>query len=500
MSVIFKYGDYEFDPKPAFSINVDNLKTPDGSGYGRKYTVEIEGSLLLQPNQAISGVVGTFQKIEDLKDALNQDGKLFLVSCNDNPIISGYPIIGESLSIEKNEDNFARRADYKFAFEMPTLTGGDSGDNFNNSIIPPFIESASESWSVDFEEERMPFDWNVSGINEKFGYKLAVTHDVDVQARPAYDSSENIIEPWKSAKDYAETRLGFDNDMVTLTGILGIPRPNNNYFTKFDVFNQYRNVQIDKSNGSVKVSETFIVTPSGSNSLPNNAIETFSIDVNKDEGITSVSINGEIQGLAKITYDPSGVFKQESSKFVAASGYYSLLGQFTPSRLYRRCNSVYKMAKDSCDNNDLNPIPNSKSASFNPIDGTISYTQTFNNQFYCFTDPCIVSQNVTVDDNLKQDVFAEQVVIGRAVGPIIQDINTKTARSRTVTVEIVTRPSTDCTSYYNPTFTGQVETLVNSLLDQISTSGQFISENRQNWSITQGRYTRTKGIVYGECS
>jgi hypothetical protein len=497
MSVIFKYGDYEFDPKPAFSINVDNLKTPDGSGYGRKYTVDIEGSLLLQPNQAISGVVGVFQKIEDLKDALNQDGKLFIVSCNDNPIISGYPIIGESLSVEKREDNFARRADYKFAFEMPTLTGGDSGDHFNNSIIPPFIESASESWSVDFEEERMPFDWSLSGnFVEKFGYKLAITHDVDVQARAAYDSSENLIEPWKSAKSYAETRLGFDNDMVTLTGILGIPRPDNNYFTAFDVFNQYRNVQIDKSNGSVKVSETFIVTPSGSNSLPNNAIETFSIDVNKEEGITSVSIDGEIQGLAKITYDPSGIFKQESSKFAAASGYYKLVE--STNRFYLRSNRAYQLAKDNCDNQNLSHLYTSKAVGLNPIDGTITYNYNFDNNIRCFTDPCIVSQNITIDDSLKQDVFAEQVVIGRAIGPIIQDINTKTARTRTVTVEIVTRPSTGCSSYYDASFTGNVESLINTILNQVS-GVQFVSENRQNWNITNGRYTRTKGIVYGEC-
>jgi hypothetical protein len=344
----------------------------------------------------------------------------------------------------------------------------------------------------------MPFDWSLSGnFREKFGYKLAVTHDVDVQGRPAYDASENIIEPWKSAKNYAETRLGFDNDMVTLTGILGIPKPDNNFFTKFDVFNQYRNVQIDKSSGSVKVTETFIVTPSGNDSLPNNAIETFSIDVNKDEAITSVTINGEIQGLAKITYDPSGVFKQESNKFTAASGYYTLIQN--TQRPYLRCNRVYQISKDNCDSDQLNPLLNSKSASFNPIDGTINYSQTFDNKLSCFTDPCIVSQNITIDDNLKQDVFAEQVVIGRAVGPIIQDINTKTARTRTVTVEIVTRPSTGCSSYYSASFTGQVENIINSLLDQVSTSGQFVSENRQNWSITQGRYTRTKGIVYGEC-
>jgi len=501
MSVIFRYGDYDFDPKPAFTINVDNLKTPDNTGYGRKYTLSIQGSLLLQPNEAISGVVGTFQKIEDLKNALNQDGKLFLISCNGNPIVSGYPIISDSISFENKEDNYARRAEYKFDLEMTSLTGGDIADNFNNSSLPPFVESANESWSVDFEEERMPFQWNIGAIVEKFGYKLLVTHDVDVQGRAVYNS-QGLVEPWKSAKTYAESRLGFDNDMVTLTGVLGIP--GSSYFTSFDIFNQYRNVQIEKSNGSVKVSETFVVTPSGANSLPNNAIETFSVDISESEGVTTVGINGEIAGLAKISYSPNGIFNQQSTKLSAASGYFNVIAP----RLYQRAVTVYNNINTNSavacgSNRSLNPKVVSKSIGVNPIDGTISYNYSFDTRKFCIPGDCIISQNISISDTNQTDVFAEQVVLGRAIGPILQSIGTVTSRTRNVSIEMALVPPTGCdiNGVYSVVPRNQINNFISGIYNDLAANfGQvFISQNIEDFNISQGRFTKNIGFTYGGC-
>jgi hypothetical protein len=504
MSVIFQYGNYNFDPKPAFTINVDNLRTPDSTGYGRTYTISIEGSLLLKPNEAVSGVVGTFQKIEDLKNALDQDGQLFLISCNGNNIISGYPIISESVTFDKKEDNYARRADYKFDFEMTSLTG--QPDNFNNSSLPPYVESATESWSVDFEEERMPFNWNIGGINEKFGYKLLVTHDVDVQGKPAYNN-QGFKDPWKSAKEYAESRLGFDNEMVTLTGVLGVP--GSSFFTTFDIFNQYRNVQIEKSNGSVKVTETFIVTPSGSNSLPNNAVETFNIDVSESDGVTTVGINGEVAGLANITYSPSGIFNQQSSKFAAASGYFSFLTSNNSQRLFRRADTVYENllanTSPSCGTNRaLNEKPVSKSIGVNPIEGTISYNYSFNTKKLCIPGDCIISQNISISDTNATDVFAEQVVLGRAIGPILQSIGTVTSRTRNVNIEMVLVPPTGCTisTVYEVVPRTAINNFISGIYNDLAASfGQvFVSQNTEDFNISEGRFTKSMGFTYGGCT
>ena len=30
--IVFKYGDYEFDPRPLFSVNKEMIKTPSNTG------------------------------------------------------------------------------------------------------------------------------------------------------------------------------------------------------------------------------------------------------------------------------------------------------------------------------------------------------------------------------------------------------------------------------------------------------------------------------------
>ena len=505
MSLIFKYGNYEFKPKPLFNIAVTPLKTPDGVGYGKEFTISLEGDLLSTGNQIDSGIAYLFnKKISDLNDAFNHDGKLLLLTCDNKAIISGYPTI-ENFNIEKQSDNYTRWAKYTAELKMPSLKGS-SGGLFNNSIIPPYIESCSETWDVEFQDERMPFTWNIgtgTPITEKFGYKVAVTHNIDVKAKIAYTGNMIHREVWKDAKDYAETKLGFDNEFFTLTGILGLPGTESNYFTKYDVFNNYRQVSTDKTNGSIKVTETFVVTPSGQNSLPNNAIETFDISTNQSEGIITVDIQGQIDGLCKISYTGDG-FHIKSTKFAAASGYYNKI----KSRLYDRANKVYTATLDGCfaKNRKLNKIVKQRTIGFNPLQGTISYSHQYDNSpMSCITGECILSQSITIDDTYPHDLFASQTVLGRAAGPILQDLGTITNASRNINIEIVTLPPTGCGTIeelYKPVPTGQVEGFIDAVYNDIASqfSQVFVENNSQSWNFTVGRYTRSISFAYINCN
>lgn len=507
MSLIFKYGNYQFNPKPLFNIAVTPLKTPDGVGYGKDFTISLEGDLLNTGNQIESGIVSLFDKINNLNEAFNHDGKLLLLTCDGEAIISGYPTI-ENFNIEKQADNYTRQAKYTAELKMPTLIHGGSGDSFNGSGTPPFIESCNETWDVDFQDERMPFSWTIgtgTPFTEKFGYKIAVTHNVDVKAKIAYTGSMVHRDVWKDAKDYAETRLGFDNEFFTLTGVLGLPGKRSNYFTKYDVFNNYRQVSTDKSNGSIKVTETFIVTPSGQNSLPNNAIETFDISTNQNEGIITVDVQGQIEGLCQLSYSGAGspTFFVDKSKFSAASGYFNKI----KNRIFSRASAAFKAANsDGCfAKRPLNKIVKQRTVGLNPLQGTISYSYQYDNSpVSCITGECILSQNITIDDTYPHDVFASQVVLGRAAGPILQDIGTITNASRNINIEIVTIPPTGCGSIaelYKPLPTGQVEDFINAVYNDIASqfSQVFVENNSQSWNFTVGRYTRSISFAYINC-
>ncbi len=505
-SIIFKYGDYEFNPKPLFNISVAPIKTPDGIGYGKDYTISLEGDLLNTGNQIDSGIVSLFNKINNLNDALSQDGRLLLISCDTTPILSGYPTI-ESLNIERQADNYTRHAKYTADFKLPTLIAGPSGDKFNGSgyNIPPFIESCNETWDIEFQDERLPFSWtlNSGNITEKFGYKIAVTHNIDVKARIGYTGIEVYNDVWKDAKDYAETKLGFDNEIFTLSGILSLP--GTTYFTKYDTFNNYRQVSIDKSNGNIKITETFIVTPSGQNSLPNNAIETFEISTSQNEGILTVGIQGEIEGLSKISYTGYGSnngYYVTSSKFAAASGYFNKI----KSRMYNRANTIYKASVDECfSKRPLSKIIKQRTIGFNPIQGRISYDYQFDNTpTACITGNCILSQSITIDDTYPHDVYASQTILGRAAGPILQDIGTITNANRGVNIEIVTLPPTGCgtlAEIYKPVPTGQIEAFIAAISGDLMNnySQVFVDSSSQSWNFTVGRYTRSISFAYTNC-
>ena len=84
MAFIFKYGDYNFRPRPLLSISSQPLKTPDGSGFGVQHDITLDGDILLTGLEvAASGINLVFNKIEALKNALNEDGCPLVIQCDD---------------------------------------------------------------------------------------------------------------------------------------------------------------------------------------------------------------------------------------------------------------------------------------------------------------------------------------------------------------------------------------------------------------------------------
>lgn len=491
MAISFKYGDYEFKPAPLFTIDAKPLKTPDGVGYGIDYNINVEGLIVLTGAEVSEGITGVFDRVEALKSALDHDGKVLAVSCGDEPILSGHPLIDSfNISNDKN-DQYAITAAYKINFVMPTTIGGTGADNFNDSTHPPYIESCDESWDVEFQDERMPVTFN----GEKFQYQAAVTHKVDVKARIAYTGDEYSTTPWEDAVSYATGKLGFDNDFVSLTGILGL---------SIDTyFNHYRQVATNKSEGSISVTETFLAVPTGTvgaSGIPNSASETFDIQVSQDDGLANVTINGEIQGFCDVSYATG--FQVVTSKYDNATSYYNSV----KPRLYDRANSAYQNITGTCFSSNLNAQVRSRTVGLNPIEGTISYSYSYDTQpSGCITGDCIISQNITIDDTLATDVFASQVILGRAAGPILQDIGTITARVRTLNAEIVTLPAESCadldTIYANAP-RSQVDSLIATISGDLTSNYDqvFVSSNTENWNFTQGRYTRSIGFTYNTCS
>ena len=196
----------------------------------------------------------------------------------------------------------------------------------------------------------------------------------------------------------------------------------------YKAYNHTRSVSSDQSVGSYSVTDTWVISQE-------NFESTHSLEFSFEGGVSgegaTVTANATFQGLSTIDY-----LSGESSKTDKYAGALKAFGTIMPlipdlaEQVYIDSQGQYALRKDF----KLN-----ESVAHNKVAGTVTYSVTFND----YDPPKItdaVSENVSVsynNDKGEQKLIAALQVIGRANGPIIQDIQTTQISSRTITVDAV---------------------------------------------------------------
>jgi hypothetical protein len=258
--------------------------------------------------------------------------------------------------------------------------------------------------------------------------------------------------------------------------------------------NFLRSEQIDKTTGSYSVTESWVVT-SG------NALEDFNLSIqsNLDAPYTTVSIDGTITGLE----ERDSNYKLTTSKYTNALSKYNFASgvAFSRAQLYSGLN--------------LNVVPRSTTRGINPVAGTISYSYEFDDR---------PSNNITgskseiisINGTSEVDVFASIPVLGRAKGPVLQDISTKQQCERSLSLEVVFSkdyiPSgatfSEMINDYNPRLHAPQSTDITNIISAASPIGhalnntgalasvQYVSAKNENWSPRDRRYSLNMTWVY----
>ena len=172
---------------------------------------------------------------------------------------------------------------------------------------------------------------------------------------------------------------------------------------------------------------------------------------------------------------------------------------------YRWLNSNTIMAERNASNStyQMNPVPVSMSESHRPHAGEIDYTFEFNNRPLNLVRGS-VSETLNISDSFPVQQIAEIFVLGRKLGPVLQDLNTVSAASREITFEVVLpRPRSLLDRTIFPVFayqavTGIVEQLNPKYMFGTSdtTIKSFVKSDNQVWNPIEGRLSITKGWTW----
>ena len=288
--------------------------------------------------------------------------------------------------------------------------------------------------------------------------------------------------------------------------------------------NHVRSVSTDRTAGTISATETFLIaTVPTTGALQSNAArDDFEVSSSFANGVWTFGIAGEVKGFDSNKYTPTQLLwgVGDSDRWRSAK---SLFENFSSSQLRTRVQIGAEVAANADNSTGACRVeipqipinPTQKTIGMNPRAGTISYDYQWEvfPQFLSTTgegDYCIISQQISVEDTLATDVYASHVVLGRAAGPLLQDIGTVTAKQRLVSIEIVVPPPTSLNDNsqiggvnyaYKPFPTGSVQALLGTLTGNIANDADqiFVTQNTENIGFSNGNYTRQYGIIYTTC-
>jgi hypothetical protein len=488
------------------SYNKEYIKSGDGTHIGTTYSGSLTGTLQLP--SGTSGITSLIALQDSLREAFSQEGKCLILTCDATVLLQVAPRI-TSISFSESNNNWVINMPYTITLEWDEepSSGGEDGD-----LMPPYIQSITSDWNIEFLEDSNYHTWTLEdGGNtvDTIPYVARISQTCSAVGKRHYECTGTgaglSSTGWEQARTWVLANLPATptTAYVVQSGIINLD------IDEMGFFNHTRSVVLNEHAGEISVAQSWLVFPSGLNGVPGNALEDYSVEIGSsiDGGTSSVSINGTINGLETRSYGSSpGDFTVTATKYDRALTYWNAM----QSRLYWRAQKALENSGATI-YNPLNLSALNTSLGHNPKAGTITYSYQYDTRPCNYVTGALI-ENITMDDQHPTDVIAEIVVPGRSRGPILQEISTVTAGSRSVSVDVVMAPTSgNCTSA-STLFSSliskdnapvaQVEGLMCALETELvaAYSQVFKVSDTDNWQPKSSRYTRNVTWQFTNCS
>lgn len=540
-----KYGDFQFSaesgyPVPMISIGQDYQRDAAGRCIGQTANITLEGQIFAS---GASGISYLLSKESGLRSVFSFDGKTFSVRCgnNDDYRYSGIKI--NSYRANKSSNNWMTTIDYSIELQSEIANTG-------SGIF--YVSSTQDSWTLEILDDTTysqgPFNMLLLGNNRNMPFDQGthypfyrITRTLGANGKYNFFGDSNKPTPPTGgttaiarAKEWVNYQLA---SYPTFTGII------NN--SNLRLYNFARSINASETEGSYTLTDSWIGIPAGANANP--YIDSFTVESVLDSSlIRTVTINGTVQGLEP--FNSGNIYNETTTQYLndetnnktlkdtidtiiptsfhapnsqfgtkfynAISGYSGIKDQ-----IYNRAQSVFFTGSKYGDfvwstnfgplktqENSLHPIPISITEGLDPIKGSVTYSWSFNNRTQNIITNSI-SESLTIDDQGATPNIASIFVLGRSLGPILQDLGTYTSSNRTVTFEVVLpRPSSLRNIQFPANQYGEINNVVDSckpeqLVYNTNTQGirSYVKSDTTNWNPTEGRLVRSKTWEWVRC-
>ena len=470
------YNSKKIIPAPFVTINKQYNTTEDGKIVGSVFDINIKGKFVAymgspdssqsfwttsgypadespSDSQMMRNIV---RKQEALRSLFATEGASFEiqpwdgsapVKCNPRVKSITFPM-GSPIS-------WYNIADYEINLEADVLYINGTSAGEDSGINAYKISKASEDWNIE------PVD------DKKISFRL--THSLSAVGKRFYNDAGTLVqEAWENAKDYVINGmgLGLDVAMMQAEDVLDA--------TSLSAYNYVRTQSVNKLNGTFQVTETWLCY-NADGEAP--AIEEYNVDVRTDETErTKVTVNGQVQGLEE---------RDNTTYTLITDRYTNALSKWETNILPNLLSRAENLSGV-----DLYSTSIGNQVGHNVINGVITYTYEYDDR-----DDTLIngakSENITIINNHPADVFASIPVLGRALGPVLQDIGTVTSRRRIIQIEAQMRGKK---RGYTPTAPNTDSIILNNT--PIIYSSLFMDEDNETWNEYTGRYTRTTSFTW----
>ncbi len=441
---------------PVFNVTLDgviavNMGSPNSNG-----TFWTAAGYPPDESIAVDSCLTTMlRKIEAIRTLFADEGKTFEIQGYDggasmkfNPRIKG-------LDFKRgNNISWFNKCEYSITMECDRVSvdgvavGEDTG-------FTDHIERADETWNIESADE----------TNRTF----RLTHQVSAKGTRFYDETGTLTQQaWENAKDYVLNviGLGLDVSKMIAAGVLDA--------TLLQAYNYVRSQNVNEGGGTFSVNETWICyDPDGGS----HAIEDFQVNTRTTlEGISTVSVDGTIKGFE---VRDNSTYALISTKYTNASSKY---GEISPT-LFGRAQTISGVT--------LNPDSISSSLGKNENTGVITYAVEYNDRPGSIIAGAI-SESIVVSYENPVDVFAKIPIIGRALGPIYQDLETITETKKNLSIEIIMGASSYSSTASEPNTDALVATYSPFNIANVFT----LDRDTRSWDVIKGRYSRQVSWSY----